>query len=842
MKNWTKWVFAIGCVGTWTSPTAWAAPRGSVLEVVAPSSMSADDTSPMRVVALARTARGEPLEGLAFDVMVSGGTPGEVRHLGDGIYAVDVLASRADAAEELRVEFSERDGRLVASETIARRQASSASLVFGEVTDRVVLGETLETPVRFTLERADATVDDVALRTTTGRVLGLRSVGGGEFEAIFVPPEDNYPHLAIVTATDVGVVGGASGAMAVPLHGTVDFPVDGAPGERVRIAVGNETFGPIALDEEGLGDIPLVVAPGTTSLDIIYELEDGSEDVLPVDLPVPETQRVGFAPVGYAVTGDGHSAVTLRWASVDATGAPAPEATFELELGSGTLSETKALGQGLFEAVWTPDVSRMDADVTAQVFLDGSSRADAMDLAVRSGPPSSVSLMMVPDGGRARVDVRASDASAFDGRVPSFWSPAGAPVESPTVDGSGAWSVAWDSDRALAVALVPEPDASPVARVVVVPLPGAADSVNLLVVPLSAGGVPVAGVPIDLSAKGARLGENTVVSNAQGLAWVPASTLSDASHAVVSARMGEVEDEGAWWVNGDMAEPLVMGVATAMRDRDAWATSVATLGTDVPVADAAEPKVEPAVSPSSTSTSSGFAPPVSPWFTARVSVGMGSYGFVQGPGDEDLSLLATELAWGLGRGGAAVPFGTTLDINVQVPTFRWVGVHASGRTAPYAVSSALFNEDLRDVLWLGRVDLVGRYDLNVGALQAALDLRIGGRVDDILVFEGCTRVGCTLDYRSLLLPALETSVHTEVRVNRFRGELEVGGAFAYATVPYAVFGELRGGAFVTRALFVDAGLQVTARRGELEGQTSMATRGTVSDRFVSADLGVGVTF
>ena len=129
-----------------------------------------------------------------------------------------------------------------------------AGLTIASEPPRVQLGETAK--ARLLIEAPS----EPRLSVSTGRIEGLRAGGEGRWEAVYLPPDDSVPQIAIISA----VAGDEVGFFALPLWGQGDAVVKTRPRARIEVRIGEERY-PAVADEKGNVVVPVNVPPGVTA-------------------------------------------------------------------------------------------------------------------------------------------------------------------------------------------------------------------------------------------------------------------------------------------------------------------------------------------------------------------------------------------------------------------------------------------------------------------------------------------------------------------------------------------------------------------------------------------------
>jgi hypothetical protein len=176
------------------------------------------------------------------------------------------------------------------------------------------------------------------LSASVGRVEGLRlSEGGAYYEADYIPPEEQLPQVAIVTAvagTDVAWV-------SIPLWAEGDAVVKTRPRGKISVRIGSEEFGPVIADARGEAVVPVVVPPG------VHEAHHGKR-AIPLHVPPARTVHLTFGEA--ARVADRAQTVAVYVVAVTADGTPRSGAAIRLWTSRGDLSALRQRAPGLYEA------------------------------------------------------------------------------------------------------------------------------------------------------------------------------------------------------------------------------------------------------------------------------------------------------------------------------------------------------------------------------------------------------------------------------------------------------------------------------------------------------------
>jgi hypothetical protein len=251
------------------------------------------------------------------------------------------------------------------------------------------------------------------------------------FTARYVPPEDRFPHAALL-AVEMGA--GAQrlrGSLVLPLHGTTEMPLRTSPSATVTLRVGDEWFGPVSADRQGHVKIPIQVPPGMRVGTARAVDHNGNVKETEVDLqPAPFNRVLIVAPPVLEVG----SFVEVAVLALDALGAPAAPGRLSLRAGEGLIHPLGEAGPG--EGRFLVEVPRRVGSgaltITGVVAGTPIAKADLVAPLV-AGRPAALSLspsmrrLVIGGGAQSRVVVSAHD---------QFGNPTSAEHVEATVDGT----------------------------------------------------------------------------------------------------------------------------------------------------------------------------------------------------------------------------------------------------------------------------------------------------------------------------------------------------------------------------------------------------------------------
>ncbi len=377
-----------------------------LVEILPSGDVIGDGSTAYTTYVVALDAAAKPVVGLKIKPTATLGRIDGWNEEAPGIYSFSwtPAAVTAPATAVLEVKGRAPDRSNIASKVqIPVRPPTATALQVVSNPPQLILGQDAEASISITLANAagDVSADDIVVRASVGEIQNLTHLGGGRFTARFVTPRVNYPQLALISAIDLRDPDRVYGAVAVPLQGKTDYPVQAAPGSSVVLRIGGREYGPVPAKPTGRADVPIIVPPGVQTATKI-EVSGGQtlEDTL--DLRVPETRRLALLPTRRAVPADGVSGVPIRVAVFTPEGQPDATSTLSFSATGGTMSPARPLGPGLYEAVFTPAFSNAAAVGRITATLTGSSvQTDTMEVPLAPARPTSIALKPQPEVLRA---------------------------------------------------------------------------------------------------------------------------------------------------------------------------------------------------------------------------------------------------------------------------------------------------------------------------------------------------------------------------------------------------------------------------------------------------------
>jgi hypothetical protein len=242
------------------------------------------------------------------------------------------------------------------------------------------------------------------LGASVGRLSAPEEAGPGEYRAVYTPPDEKFPQVAIVAA--LSVADGAFASVALPLAARVTVNGQGEPGATLQIVVDNQSFGPLTIGKDGRWAMPLVVPPGSrafgTSTDKL-----GNQQKHEIDLHLPPFPRLMVFAVPAELPADGRAMAEIIAFSVEARG---KRATPLLSADRGALSPPEVHGDG--STTWTFTAPSSTGPGKATLHTGGA----LTSVSLRPAPPLSIQVVKpaepLPAGSEmpVPVEVRVRDA------------------------------------------------------------------------------------------------------------------------------------------------------------------------------------------------------------------------------------------------------------------------------------------------------------------------------------------------------------------------------------------------------------------------------------------------
>lgn len=519
-------------------------PAGAAVFQIVPHTPVTGGTAPHELYLLVLAADGTPLTQLKLKSPKIAGIEKRWIEVGEGIYRMPFNPPEVLSPSMLTISAKGKtpEGIPLATSADVLLQPAAPSFSLDAAPSQLILGQ--DPGATLTITGIDAT----AMRSIAS--VGTLSVSGGNTTGVtlgYEPPKLNYPHVAIAAVTDTSDLS-RYGYDVVRLDGAVNFPVKSDPQSSIVLDVGGRTFGPVIAGADGKAKVAIIVPPGINEATQVAT-SNGTEKREQLELHIPETRRLQMIPLPQQIPANG-SQVPLRVIVMEPTGEPDVSAVVEFVVTTGEVAAATHLGQGVYEALWTPNAPPGMAGATVTVGLgtagssDGQATAvvqrETLEVSFVHEPPATVSLVAgVPsiDATSSPFDVTAlvkrADGASYPGAQLTIV-PLGASIAGEVVDlgdGSYRFTVVPDviptgsGEASLRVtAKSSAASHNPVASVRLHPsntrvVNDGKDQLSMQMAAMDAFGMPVASLPLVLEVTGdGTLATSQLVTNEQGIA------------------------------------------------------------------------------------------------------------------------------------------------------------------------------------------------------------------------------------------------------------------------------------------------------------------------------------
>jgi len=532
--------------------------------------------------------------GLANGVRFRGSTSSAGRldqdcpQVGQGLYNCGyVTPDRAVASANLNFKARLPSGaNLEATFPVAIVAESRARLTFSATPAEIILTQDPSSSILFNVvDEGGNPMTGLDLRATAnvGQVQALSDAGNGSWSAVYVPPTTPFPQVALISVWDATSPGNVFGFFRIPLVGKVDYPVDArAAGVTLVFKVGDRTFPPVVSDASGRAKVPIMVPPGVPHAVVELTQPNGAKSTQNIDLQVPPFNQVAIGGMPTFLPADGEGQVRVRVFVVDPRGRPADGQEVLLSTTAGTLSPPRFLGNGLYEAAFTPPSLDAAATATITAALKGheASSTDQVEIGLEPAPPAAVSLsaepsQITPDVTSTTLTARLLDENGqpSTGKHMVEFRTAEGPVANPKAAGGGIFTatlpVEWNvRTRAQVIAAV-RGSRQPVTQLVALPLSDAVmtgQKVPITVLSLDRYGNPVADVPINCTATtGGGSITGSVQTDARGMGTVLYQAGPLSGMALVQFSAGDSVYTAPLWQSSEPIETFEFPVSGGQR-------------------------------------------------------------------------------------------------------------------------------------------------------------------------------------------------------------------------------------------------------------------------------------
>lgn len=558
-----------------------------------------DGSTPVDVHVVVLGVDGKPLSGVTGRVAASEGSAENIEELAPGLYRIRFTPPRATAATSVDLALRARlPDRTSANPTFAvpvsPRRATTIRTTPNPT--QIVLGQDASATLTMNLSGGPAGTE-LDVRASVGSISNLTHLGGGQFSALYTPPNKPYPHVAVITMADKANPDRVFGTLALPLVGKASFPVSATPNSRVMIRINDRDFGPVQADASGRANVPIVVPPGFSSGTLITIVGDNKTEE-PLDLQLPPTPRLELLPTDTTIPADPSLKVPVRVFVVSPTGEPDTTATVKFTTTAGDVSAAKHLSGGVYEATFTPPYGNAASQATITVTVEDprSPQTSAITLNLSPARPASVSVSAEPPqlgsqtaSFQAYAKVIGQNGVGVSGRQPRFFSN-GASLSGGVKDlGNGDYQARFSANgeggAEVAAVVLGDAGRNPLADILVIPArqqlrSDGASATPVTVLSVDRFGYPVPNVTVSLKGTAGGSMPSTITTDGAGVAQFNFTAGRDAGLAEISASSGEVTGGGAVLqlpADAGIASLPITGTAAQVAHYKAWQQAVAYL-------------------------------------------------------------------------------------------------------------------------------------------------------------------------------------------------------------------------------------------------------------------------
>ena len=324
-----------------------------MVELLSGGDVIGDGTTAVTVHIVAYRSNGQAMNGSTLKVTAQAGRVGRVSMVQPGLYTMDWVPPKVETVSdvELSVKGKSPDGETINKTwSVAVRPSITQQVSITANPSSLTLGRDGGSTLNIQLSGQDkASLKDVDLvvLTNSGTVENVTHLGDGTFAASYKPPNQFFPHLALITVADKRDPNRTYGSFAIPLIGKANFPVVGQPRSNVLVRIDEREFGPVPADAAGRAQVPIEVRPGFIDAKVISVL-NGQKRVEPLDMQVPPANRVALFPMSESVPADPAISIPVRAFVLTAGGEPDVAASVKFSATAEDLIDSVHEGNGIF--------------------------------------------------------------------------------------------------------------------------------------------------------------------------------------------------------------------------------------------------------------------------------------------------------------------------------------------------------------------------------------------------------------------------------------------------------------------------------------------------------------
>jgi len=492
-----------------------------MVELLSGGDVVGDGTTPVTLNIIAFRSNGQAMNGSTLRLTAQAGKVGRVSMVKAGLYMATWTPPKVDSVSDVTLSVKGRspDGEVISqSWNVAVRPSLSQQVAISANPSELTLGRDAGTTLSIQLSGgAQAVLDgvDLVVKTNSGTVENVTHLGDGRFAASYKPPNQFFPHMALITVGDKRDPNRTYGAFAIPLIGKANFPVVGQPKSNVMVRIDDREYGPVPADASGRAQVPIEVRPGFVDARVI-SVANGQKREEPLDMQVPAANRVSLFPMSASLPSDPSVSMPVRAYVVTAAGQPDTSARVKFSATAGTLNDAVHEGNGIYRSDFTPPFGNQSAAATLTVEVDDGRgpQTASQNISLIPARPGSVvltpepaTLMKAAKGFQVLAKVQSADGVGMPNRTLRFMANGAEPSGTPLDLGNGDYKARFSTTGKGAVEVIAtarsDGSNNPLRSVLVFPsrdrLPNdGLSSAMLTVLTLDEYGYPVSNIPVDL--------------------------------------------------------------------------------------------------------------------------------------------------------------------------------------------------------------------------------------------------------------------------------------------------------------------------------------------------------
>jgi len=398
---------------------------------------------------------GTPMEGIVAKAKVTAGEVGDISEVAPGLYRIPWTPELVEAPAVVDIRFK---GKTLDKQKIDRTWSMPVKPPYGHKVSikvdpqQLILGQDSQASLSVDLAggaEGVRTGADLMFTVNSGEIGTPAPLGGGNYAALYTPPEAKAPHLALIGVADRREPSRTYGHLAIPLAVQSDIAVKASRDCKVMLSIADREFGPEPTDSRGRATVTAVIPPGiTTATQKVLECDAAGESEL--ELPESEVSRVQLMPVHAGLPADDRMQVPVRAFAVTPEGEPDGGADLVFEASHGLISGLSHEGGGVYSATYTPPrlPTVTDATIKAVLTEDGEPHT-VSEVAFQLVPirPSSLTLTTTPERlAKAdteltvSIEVKGPDGAGLPGRQLAFTLAGAKLAGEPTDNGDGTYT------------------------------------------------------------------------------------------------------------------------------------------------------------------------------------------------------------------------------------------------------------------------------------------------------------------------------------------------------------------------------------------------------------------